>query len=55
MQGVTGILLVAVGVYCINMKQISGQELLAPIKSIASDRSTRFAFLTLISVAFFDV
>jgi drug/metabolite transporter (DMT)-like permease len=50
-----GILLVAVGVYCINMKQISGRELLAPITSIAADRSTRFAFLTLISVALYSI
>jgi uncharacterized membrane protein len=54
-QGVTGILLVVLGVYIINLKQISGQELLAPIKSIASVRSTRFAFLTLISVAFYSI
>ncbi|UCD79905.1 MAG: EamA family transporter [Desulfobacterales bacterium] len=54
-QGVAGILLVAVGVYCINMKQISVKELLAPIKSIAHDRSTQFAFLTLISVALYSI
>ena len=54
-QGVVGILLVAVGVYIINMKQISGAELLAPVKSIAHDRSTQFAFLTLISVAFYSI
>ena len=54
-QGVSGILLVAVGVYIINMKQISGEELLAPIKSVAYDRSTQFAFLTLISVACYSV
>ena len=47
-KGVAGILLVAVGVYIINLKHISGAELLAPIKSIANDRSTQFAFLTLI-------
>jgi drug/metabolite transporter (DMT)-like permease len=55
MQGVAGILMVAVGVYFINMKQISSQELLAPIKSIVNDRSTKFAFLTLISVAFYSI
>ena len=54
-QGVAGILLVAVGVYIINMKQISGAELLAPVKSIAHDHSTQFAFLTLISVAFYSI
>jgi len=54
-QGVSGILLVAAGVYIINMKQISSDELLAPIKSVARDRSTQFAFLTLISVAGYSV
>ena len=55
LQGVAGILLVAVGVYVINMKRISGQELLAPVKSVAHDRSTQFAFLTLISVAIYSI
>jgi drug/metabolite transporter (DMT)-like permease len=55
LQGVAGILLVAVGVYIINMRQISGQELLAPVKSMAYDRSTQFAFLTLISVALYSI
>ena len=54
-QGVAGILLVAVGVYIINLKHISGAEMLAPIKSIANDRSTQFAFLTLISVAVYSI
>jgi len=54
-QGVCGILLVAIGVYIINMKRISGDELLEPIKSIGSDRSTRFAFFTLLSVAFYSI
>ena len=54
-QGVAGILLVAAGVYFINMKQLSGEELLAPVKSIAHDRSTQFAFLTLIAVACYSV
>jgi drug/metabolite transporter (DMT)-like permease len=54
-QGVAGILLVAAGVYCINLKQFSGREVLAPVKAIITDRSTRFAFLTLISVAFYSI
>ncbi|CAB1061946.1 hypothetical protein D1BOALGB6SA_6722 [Olavius sp. associated proteobacterium Delta 1] len=54
-QGVAGILLVAVGVYIINMKHISSQELLGPVKSIVNDRSTQFAFLTLISVAIYSI
>ena len=55
LQGAGGILLVAAGVYIINMKQISGDALLEPIKSIANDRSTRFAFLTLLSVACYSI
>ena len=55
LQGVIGILLVAVGVYTINMKRISADELIAPIKSIVRDRSTQFAFLTLLSVAFYSI
>ena len=54
-QGVIGILLVAVGVYIINMKRISGEQLLAPVKSLGHDRSTQFAFLTLISVALYSI
>jgi drug/metabolite transporter (DMT)-like permease len=54
-QGVAGILLVAVGVYIINMKHISGEEFFAPVKSLVNDRSTQFAFLTLISVAFYSI
>ncbi|CAB1085649.1 Permease of the drug/metabolite transporter (DMT) superfamily [Olavius algarvensis Delta 1 endosymbiont] len=54
-QGAAGILLVAGGVYIINMKHISGAELLAPVKAIVNDRATRFAFLTLISVAGYSI
>jgi uncharacterized membrane protein len=54
-QGVAGILLVAAGVYMINLKQISGRLLLAPVKSIAHDRSTQFAFLTLMAVAVYSI
>ena len=54
-QGLAGILLVATGVYTINMKHISGKELFAPVKSITNDRSTQFAFLTLISVTLYSI
>ena len=54
-QGVAGILLVAVGVYAINMRRITGADLLAPLKSISNERSTQFAFLTMISVAFYSI
>jgi uncharacterized membrane protein len=54
-QGVCGILLVAAGVYIVNMKSISAEELFAPVRSIVNDRSTQFAFLTLISVAMYSI
>ena len=54
-QGVSGIILVAIGVYVINMKRISADDLLEPIKSVANDRATRFAFLTLLSVALYSI
>ncbi len=53
--GVIGILLVAVGVYAINMKRISPDEFLAPIRSVRTDRSTQYAFLTLLSVAVYSI
>ena len=55
LQGVVGILLVAFGVYTINMKQISKAELIAPVKAIIHDRSTQLAFLTLMSVAAYSI
>ena len=49
--GVTGILLVAIGVYTINMESLALFELLRPFRSMTRDRAIRFAFLTLFSVA----
>jgi len=54
-QGAAGILLVAGGVYIINMKRISGAELFVPVRAIVNDRATQFAFLTLISVAGYSI
>ena len=53
--GVTGILLVAVGVYTIGMQRLSYTELARPIRSARSDRATRFALLTLVSVAAYSL
>lgn len=53
--GTTGILLVAIGIYVINMREITVKELLAPIRAVGTDRSTRFAFLTLLSVAAYAI
>ncbi len=55
LQGACGILLVTVGVYVINLKRISGGELLEPLRAIAYDRSTQLAFLTLFSVACYSI
>jgi len=49
--GVTGILLVAIGVYTINMKSLALSELFRPFRAMTRDRAIQFAFLTLFSVA----
>ncbi len=49
--GVTGILLVAIGVYTINMQSLVFSELLRPFSAMTRDRAIQFAFLTLFSVA----
>jgi uncharacterized membrane protein len=54
-QGATGILLVAFGVYIINMKRFTPSEFLAPIRAIKHHRATQFAFLTLFSVAAYSL
>ena len=50
-----GILLVAFGVYTINMEKISVSELYRPIKAVRGDRATQFALMTLFSVAAYSV
>ena len=54
-QGIFGILLVALGVYLINMREISISELIQPLRSIRRDRSTQFALLTLFSVTGYTI
>jgi len=49
--GVTGILLVAIGVYTINMESLALSELLRPFRAMTRNRAIQFAFLTLFSVA----
>jgi uncharacterized membrane protein len=53
--GVTGILLVAVGVYTIHMQHMGFQALAQPLRSIIRDRAVQFAFLTLLSVATYSI
>jgi uncharacterized membrane protein len=49
--GITGILLVAFGVYTINMESLGFSELFRPFRAMTRDRAIQFAFLTLFSVA----
>lgn len=53
--GVIGILVVALGVYTINIKKISLSGLFEPIKYIFREKGTQFALLTLISVAVYSI
>ena len=55
LPGSLGIILVAFGVYTINMEKISVSELYRPIMTVGSDRATQFALMTLISVAAYSV
>ncbi len=45
--GVAGILLVAIGVYTINMESLNLSELSRPFRAMTRDRAIQFAFLTL--------
>lgn len=54
-QGIFGILLVALGVYSINMRKMSISELIQPLRAIRRDRSTQFALLTLLSVTAYTI
>ena len=49
--GIAGILLVAIGVYTINMESLALSELSRPFRAMTRYRAIQFAFLTLFSVA----
>ncbi len=53
--GVSGILLVVLGVYTIAMERLVFAEFLQPFRAIIRDRAIQFAFLTLISVACYSL
>lgn len=55
LQGIIGIVLVALGVYSINLRRISISGLIEPIRSIASDRATQFAVATLVLVTVYSL
>ena len=53
--GVAGILLVVGGVQAIGMQRPSLQQFLRPFATIFTNRSTRFAFLTMIAVTVYSI
>ncbi|MCP4369823.1 MAG: EamA family transporter [Deltaproteobacteria bacterium] len=53
--GGVGIMLVAFGVYTINMEKFSLSEFYKPIIAVRSDRATQFALMTLFSVAAYTI
>jgi len=53
--GIIGIITVAIGVYAISLNTISLREIVTPITSIYTKKSTRFAFLTLLGVVAYSV
>jgi uncharacterized membrane protein len=55
LTGVAGILLVALGVYTINMERLALTEITGPLRALFTDRATQFAFLTLFSVAVYSL
>jgi uncharacterized membrane protein len=55
LAGVVGIMVVALGVYSINMKTISFSEALEPISAVRSERATQFALLTLCCVTAYSI
>ena len=55
LPGITGILLVAAGVYSINMRTLSLSELFEPIRAVRSERATQFALLTLFCVTAYSL
>lgn len=54
-KGVVGILLIVIGAYCINMKSWWLGEILEPIRSIRDNVSTRWAILTMLSIATYSM
>ena len=53
--GAAGIVLVALGVYCINMQRLSWAELARPLVAVRRDPATGYALLTLLTVAAYSL
>lgn len=54
-QGVAGVLLVALGSYCINMQRLGLADLVRPVSALSRDRALQFALLTLLSVTAYSI
>lgn len=54
-KGVTGILIVAVGIYIINLKGLNFKSILEPIVSIFKEKASRFALLTLFTITAYSL
>lgn len=53
-QGVVGVLVILIGVYMINMKQLSLRGFLEPLRSL-KDTATQYALLTALTVAIYSI
>ncbi len=53
--GGLGVFLIVFGVYIINMKKLTLSEIKKPIFSVFKNRSTKYAFLTMLTVAAYSV
>jgi len=54
-RGVMGILLVVCGAYLVNMKRLTFRELLDPLRSVATDKTTQYAVFTLLTVTAYSL
>lgn len=53
--GFLGIIIVAVGIYIINMRKITLSELFEPIRLMFKERAVQYAFLTLLAVSIYSM
>ena len=53
--GITGIILITIGIYAINLKSFSKKALLEPFRSFKKDRHVRYAFLALCTVTVYSL
>ena len=54
-KGITGVILVVLGAYIINMQSLSVRSLLEPLRSMRTNQTMQFAFLTMLAVASYAI